>query len=115
MSATGLEATAPLDDLHAQVTSVLNEVHEFDEKIEERNQKRLLLIQQLSDLLPEDQFHRFETILNGTVEAVKPSPDPATIPPIVIDEQNPLESLRNIRTQIAQEVCQVMGVEAPTL
>ena len=104
-----------LTDLHAEIDAVMNKVHEFDEKIEERNQKRLLLIQQLSDLLPEDQFHRFETIINGTVEAVKPSPDPAAMKPIVIDDEKPLESLRQIRTQIAQEVCAVMGVEAPTL
>ena len=114
-STVSTEATAPLTDIHAQIESVLNEVRDFDEKIEERNQKRLLLIQQLGDLLPEEQFHRFEAILNSTVEAVKPSPDPATIPPVVIDEQNPLESLRNIRTKIAKEVCEVMGVEAPTL
>ena len=114
-SSASTEATAPSTDIHTQVESVLQEVREFDEKIEERNQKRLLLIQQLGDLLPEEQFHRFEAILNSTVEAVKPSPDPATIPPVVIDEQNPLESLRDIRTRIAQEVCQVMGVPAPSL
>ena len=113
MSAT--EQPVDFSDLHAQIESVMNEVHEFDEKIEERNQKRLLLIQQLHDLLPQEQCDRFEAILNGTVEAVKPSPDPSTVPPVVIDEENPLESLRKIRCQIAQEVCNVMGVEAPSL
>ena len=107
--------TSNLTSLRAEVEQCMQEVHEFDERIEERNQKRLLLIQQLSDLLPEEQFHRFEEILNKTVEAVKPSPDPATLPPVTIDDENPLDSLRKIRCQIAQEVCAVMGVEAPTL
>jgi hypothetical protein len=42
---------------------------------------------------------------------VKPSPDPQLLPPLEIDPQHPLESLRKIRSQIAQEVCAVMGVE----
>ena len=104
-----------LQSLRAEVEQCMQEVKEFDERIEQRNQKRLLLIQELNDLLPADQYQRFETILNKTVEAIKASPDPSTLPPVTIDDENPLESLRNIRTQIAQEVCDVMGVEAPPL
>lgn len=101
--------------LRAEVDKVMESVHEFDDKIEERNQKRLELIEQLRDLLPKEQFERFEDILTKTVEAVRPAPDPSTIPPLVIDEENPLESLRKIRCDIAKEVCAVMGVEAPQI
>ncbi|EAY11528.1 hypothetical protein TVAG_006030 [Trichomonas vaginalis G3] len=109
------EKIADLQNLRAEVEKVMQSVHEFDEKIEKRNENRLQLIQKLSDLLPKEQFERFEAILNKTVDAVRPAPDPATIPPLQIDEENPLESLRKIRLQIAQEICAVMGVEAPTL
>lgn len=99
-----------LQQLRAEVDQVMQSIREFDEKIEERNTQRLLLIEQLRDLLPKDQFERFEKIINKTVEAVRPAPDPQFLPPLEIDEQNPLESLRKIRCQIAQEVCAVMGV-----
>ena len=104
-----------LQNLRAEVERCMQEVHEFDDRIEERNQKRLILIQELSEMLPEDQYKRFENILNKTVEAVKTSPDPSTLPDVTIDQSNPLDSLRKIRTQIAQQVCSVMGVEAPSL
>ena len=104
-----------VSSIRAEVESVLESVHQFDEQIEERNTKRLLLIENLRELLPEEQFNRFKDIIDKTIEAVKPSPEPTTIPPITIDEQNPLESLRKIRCQIAQQVCEVMGVEAPQL
>ena len=99
-----------LQQLRAEVDQVMQSIREFDEKIEERNTQRLMLIEQLRDLLPKDQFERFEKIITKTVEAVRPAPDPQFLPPLEIDEQNPLESLRRIRCQIAQEVCQVMGV-----
>ena len=114
MSEFGTE-NGDLQNLRAELDRCMQEVQAFDERIEERNQKRLILIQELSDLLPPEQFQRFEEILNKTVEAVKPSPDPATLHPIQIDESNPLESLRQVRSKIAQEVCEVMGVEAPSL
>ena len=104
-----------LENLRAEFDRCMQEVHSFDDRIEERNQKRLILIQELSDMLPEDQYKRFEDILNKTVEAVKTSPDPSSIPDVTIDQANPLESLRKIRTTIAQQVCSVMGVEAPAL
>ena len=104
-----------LQSLREEVDRCMQEVQAFDHRIEERNQKRLLLIQELNDLLPEEQHHRFEEILNKTVESVKISPDPSTLPPVDFDQENPLESLRKIRTQIAQEVCSVMGIEAPEL
>ncbi|EAY12179.1 hypothetical protein TVAG_003850 [Trichomonas vaginalis G3] len=104
-----------LDQLKAEIDSVMKSIHEFDEQIEERNSKRLLLIENLRGLLPDDQFQRFSDIINKTVEAVRPAPEPSTLPPLEIDEENPLESLRKIRLQIAKEVCEVMGVEAPSL
>ena len=104
-----------LQQLKAEVDAVMKSIREFDEQIEERNTKRLLLVEQLRDLLPPDQFSKFESIITKTVEAVRPAPDPSCIPPLQIDEQNPLDSLRKIRCQIAQEVCQVMGVESPTI
>ena len=104
-----------LDQLRAEVDSVLQSIHEFDQQIEERNTKRLLLIENLRGLLPEDQFNRFEEIITKTIDAVKPAPEPTSLPPLEVDESNPLESLRKIRCQIAQEVCEVMGVEAPKL
>jgi hypothetical protein len=104
-----------LQQLRAEVAQVMNSIKEFDEKIEERNRERLRLIEELRGLLPEDQFKRFETILTKTIEAVKPAPDPRYLPPLEIDEQHPLESLRRIRCQIAQEVCTVMGVEPPRI
>ena len=104
-----------LDQLKSEVASVLQSIHEFDEQIEERNTKRLMLIENLRGLLPDEQFKRFEEIINKTIDAVKPAPEPTTLPPLEIDEENPLESLRKIRCQIAQEVCEVMGVEAPKL
>jgi len=100
-----------LQSLRGEVEKVMQSVREFDAKIEERNQKRLLLLEQLRELLPKEQFERFETIIHKTVEAVKPAPDPSMIPPLQIDENNPLESLRKIRAQITQEVCAVMGVD----
>ena len=102
--------TVDLTQLKAEVDDVMRQVHEFDKKIEERNTERLVLVQQLQELLPKEQFERFEAIINKTVEAVKPAPDPSLLPPLEIDESNPLESLRKIRCQIAQEVCTVMGV-----
>ena len=104
-----------LDQLRAEVDQVMRSIHDFDEQIEQRNTNRLMLIENLRGLLPDDQFHRFEEIINKTIEAVKPAPEPSTLPPLEIDEKNPLESLRKIRVQIAQEVCEVMGVEAPKL
>lgn len=104
-----------LNQLRAEVDQVMKSIREFDEQIEERNQKRLYLIEQLRELLPKEQFERFETIINKTVHAVRPAPEPSTIPPLDIDSENPLESLRKIRCQIAQEVCEVMGVEAPRI
>ena len=95
-----------LQQLRAEVDKVMQSVHEFDEQIEKRNEERLMLVEQLRDLLPQEQFERFEKIINKTVEAVRPAPDPSYLPPLEIDEQNPLESLRRIR-------CQVMGVEPP--
>jgi hypothetical protein len=41
-----------------------------------------------------DQLKRFEAILKQTMDAVPPVPD--SFPPLEIDEQNPLESLRRI-------------------
>ena len=102
-----------LQQLRADVEKVMQSVRQFDEQIEKRNEERLVLIEQLRDLLPADQFERFEKIITKTVEAVRPAPDPQYLPPLEIDEQNPLESLRRIRCQIAQEVCNVMGVEPP--
>lgn len=104
-----------LEQLRAEVDSVMKSIHEFDEQIDERNAKRLMLVENLKGLLPEEQFKRFEEIINKTIEAVRPAPEPSTLPPLEIDEENPLESLRKIRCQIAQEVCDVMGVEAPKL
>jgi hypothetical protein len=104
-------ARPDLQQLRAEVAQVLGSIKEFDEKIEERNRERLRLIEELRGLLPPEQFQRFEAILTKTIEAVKPSPDPRYLPPLEIDEQHPLESLRKIRSQIAQEVCAVMGVE----
>ena len=104
-----------LSAVRSEVEAVLQSVHEFDEQIEERNTKRLLLIENLRELLPEDQFNRFKDIIDKTIEAVKTSPDESTIPPLTVDESNPLESLRKIRCQIAQEVCEVMGVDSPQL
>ena len=104
-----------LNQLRAEVDSVMEQIHQFDEQIEERNTKRLMLIESLRDLLPQEQFERFQDIINKTIEAVRPAPEPSTLPPLQIDEENPLESLRKIRCQIAQEVCEVMGVEAPQL
>ena len=104
-----------LDSLRAEVDDVLKSIREFDEQVEERNEKRLYLIESLRGLLPEDQFKRFEEIMNKTIESAKQAPDAETIPPLEIDEENPLESLRKIRCQIAQEVCEVMGVEAPRI
>jgi hypothetical protein len=104
-----------LQQLRAEVAQVLDSIKEFDEKIEERNRERLQLIEELRGLLPPDQFKRFEAILLKTVEAVKPAPDPRYLPPLEIDEQHPLDSLRKIRCQIAQEVCTVMGVEPPKI
>ena len=100
-----------IQSLRAEVDKVMQSVREFDAKIDERNQQRLLLLEQLKDLLPKENYERFETIIHKTVEAVRPAPDPSLIPPLQIDENNPLESLRKIRSQIAQEVCQVMGVD----
>jgi hypothetical protein len=100
-----------LQQLRAEVSQVMESIREFDDKIEERNRERLRLIEELRGLLPPEQFKRFETIILKTVEAVKPAPDPRYLPPLEIDERNPLESLRKIRCQIAQEVCAVMGVE----
>ena len=104
-----------LDQLRAEVDSVMKSIREFDEQIEQRNTNRLLLIENLRGLLPDDQFQRFSEIINKTIESVRPAPEPAQLPPLEIDEENPLESLRKIRVQIAQEVCEVMGVEAPSL
>jgi hypothetical protein len=104
-----------LQQLRNEVAQVMQSIREFDAKIEERNRDRLALIEELRPLLPPDQFKRFETILTKTVEAVRPAPDPQHLPPLEIDEQNPLESLRKIRCQIAQEVCAVMGVEPPKI
>lgn len=101
--------------LRAEVDAVMRSVREFDAQIDERNTQRLMLIEKLRELLPPEQYTRFEDIIMKTIDAVKPAPDPAYIPPLQIDEQNPLESLRKIRVQIAQEVCQVMGVETPKL
>ena len=56
---------------------------------------------------------RFSEIINKTIETARPAPEPAQLPPLEIDEENPLESLRKIRCEIAQEVCEVMGVESP--
>jgi hypothetical protein len=100
-----------LQQLRAEVSQVMDSIKEFDEKIEERNRERLRLIEELRGLLPPEQFKRFETIITKTIDAVKPAPDPRYLPPLEIDEQHPLESLRKIRCQIAQEVCAVMGVE----
>lgn len=102
-----------LQQLKAEVDQVMQEVHEFDQKIEERNRQRFMLIEQLKDLLPQDQFERFENIINKTIEAVKPAPDPSYLPPLEIDESDPLKSLQQIRSQIAEEVCAVMGVPSP--
>jgi hypothetical protein len=100
-----------LQQLRAEVSQVMDSIKEFDEKIEERNRERLQLIEELRGLLPAEQFKRFEAIIVKTIDAVKPAPDPRYLPPLEIDEQHPLESLRKIRCQIAQEVCAVMGVE----
>jgi hypothetical protein len=102
-----------LQKLRAEVDDVMRSIREFDSQIEERNRQRLVLIQELEGLLPPEQFKRFESILKKTIDAVRPVPD--SFPPLEIDEQNPLESLRRIRCQIAQEVCTVMGVEPPRL
>jgi hypothetical protein len=104
-----------LQQLRAEIDQVMQGIAEFDAKIEERNQQRLVLVEQLRDLLPKEQFERFEKIINKTVDAVRPAPDPKYLPPLEIDEQNPLESLRKIRCQIAQEVCAVMGVDPPRI
>jgi hypothetical protein len=104
-----------LQQLRAEVSQVLDSIKEFDETIEERNRERLRLIEELRGLLPPDQFKRFEAILTKTIEAVKPAPDPKYLPPLDIDPEHPLESLRRIRCQIAQEVCTVMGVEPPKI
>ena len=104
-----------LNQLKSEVDAVMESIHQFDEQIEERNTKRLMLIESLKELLPQEQFERFEEIINKTIEAVKPAPEPSTLPPLQIDEENPLESLRKIRCHIAREVCTVMGVESPQL
>jgi hypothetical protein len=96
-----------LQQLRAEVAQVMESIKEFDEKIEERNRERLRLIEELQSLLPPEQFK--------TIDAVKPAPDPKYLPPLEIDEQHPLESLRKIRCQIAQEVCTVMGVDPPKI
>ena len=103
-----------LDQLRADVDSVMRSIREFDQQIDERNTNRHLLIENLRGLLPDDQFQRFSEIINKTMETPRDVPEPAQLPPLEIDEENPLESLRKIRVQIAQEVCEVMGVEAPT-
>lgn len=108
-----MENQTEIAQLHQEIDSVMKEIHDFDAKIEERNTQRLLLVEQLRDLLPKDQFERFEQIINKTVEAVKPVPDSSYLSPLEIDESNPLESLRKLRCQIAQEVCTVMGVDTP--
>ena len=97
--------------LRKEVENCLKEALEFDERMDERNRKRLELIDSLKDLLPASQFETFETIMNETVDAVRRTPNPGSVPPIDIDENNPLESLRQIRGHIAREVCKVMGVD----
>lgn len=106
--------TSPPDiqELRNEVEKVMESVREYDQQIDERNQQRLVLIEQLRDLLPQEQFEKFEKIITQTIEAVQPAPDPSEIPQIEIDENRPLESLRQIRCQIAKEVCKVMDVDS---
>ena len=102
-------------DLEAEIQAVLNQVEEHDDRIMQRNQKRTLLIEQLSDLLPDVQFHRFEKIINETIDAAKTSPDSANLKPIVLDEEDPVQSLRQLRSDLSQEICKAMGVDTSLL
>ena len=113
MASTETNKRPDLQQLRSEIDQVMRSVREFDEQIEKRNEERWMLVEQLRDYLPQEQFERFEKVIEKICESVTPSPDPSELPPLQIDEQNPLESLRNIRCQIAQDVCQTMGVEPP--
>jgi hypothetical protein len=111
----GYLETPDLTQLRVEVAEVMKSIKDFDAKIEERNGDRLRLIEELRGLLPPDQFSRIEAILTNTIEAVRLSPESRTIPPLEIDENHRLESLRKIRCQLAQDVCAVIGVEPPKI
>lgn len=98
-----------LDALRVEVDGIINEMNQLDTKVDERNQKRIELIEELKDLLPEEEFQHIEQIMKKTIEAVRPAKLPLSLPPIYIDEENPLESLRKVRCEIAKEVCDIMG------
>jgi hypothetical protein len=107
--------TLDSEQLRAEVVEVTEEIREFDARIEERARDRLRLIEKLDGLLPADQFENFKAVLTMSVEALKQKPDAEYLPDIEADEEDPIETLRKIRYQIAQEVCTVMGVETPKL
>lgn len=116
----GLPNSAPFDTsdiraLREEVESCINSVRHFDDRIEERNRHRLELIEHLRDFLPEEDFKRFEHIITKTIDSFSFAPEHEVIQPITIDDENPVESIRRIRNEIAKEVCNVMGVSAPNI
>ncbi|EAY06417.1 hypothetical protein TVAG_403740 [Trichomonas vaginalis G3] len=103
-----MEATAfsqELQDLKEESANLINSIREFGTKYQERNHSRQILIEDLRELLPEDQFQRFSALLNDTFEESTDFPQESKLE-IDIDPEDPLTSLRQAREQIMQQLDQ---------
>lgn len=95
--------TQELEDLKLKSRNVINSINEYAQKYQERNTSRQILIEDLRELLPDDQFQRFNTLLNETLEEGQPIEEPTPYN-VEIDPEDPLTSLRQARDAIMEQI-----------
>lgn len=93
------ERAAAIDEIRKDSNEVLKIIYDYEKERTERNAKKNLLVEQLRDLLPEDQFKHFQKYINSIPER-ESLPKTKKQNNFQVDENNPIESLREIRSNI---------------
>ncbi|OHT12902.1 hypothetical protein TRFO_17049 [Tritrichomonas foetus] len=96
-------------DIGDKVNKVLQATFEVNSTISQRNQERLLELNEIKDYLPAESYQKCVDALNAAIEKDQQL---YNLPPpsrIEFDEANPLDTLRRIRVKLAGDVSNIMS------
>ena len=98
-----------LGQIQDDVNKLIQETFSINQTIAKRNQERLQILKEFTNVLTQEQYNRFAESLNKNYQIQQQLYDDLqSIPPIEIDENNPLDSLKMARARLAKDVCDIM-------